>query len=186
MQSQYNFAALQRSLADVVQEAQIKLGYNGNPISLYYPAESVNHLLGTDLPPVELEQALANFGGFTADTLGEVSTTRDDQRFCFHIPAEGTKYVHETRPDNSFLADFIHLTAKHGVGLEDILAVFRRYSEHVSCTPIEHDEFDYLIYFEDGKPDNYRYCIQLDGLHVVYHRFTPENYAAFDIQEATE
>ena len=40
--------------------------------------------------------------------------------------------------------------------------------------------FDYLVYFEDGTPDSYRYCIKLDDDgDAVYHRFTPEDYAAF-------
>jgi hypothetical protein len=42
-----------------------------------------------------------------------------------------------------------------------------------------HGEFDYLVYFEDGVPDDYRYCITDEGCHLIYHRFTPEDYEDF-------
>ena len=40
-------------------------------------------------------------------------------------------------------------------------------------------EFDWLISFEDGQPDAYRYCIADEGCHLTYHRFTKEDYEAF-------
>lgn len=39
--------------------------------------------------------------------------------------------------------------------------------------------FDYLVYFEDGIPDDYRYCLSLEGEHMIYHKFTPEDYEDF-------
>ncbi|MBD5159206.1 MAG: DUF3877 family protein [Ruminococcus sp.] len=43
------------------------------------------------------------------------------------------------------------------------------------------DEFNYLVYFVDGIPDEYLYCLtveeEIDGhLHITYHRFTREDY----------
>jgi len=32
---------------------------------------------------------------------------------------------------------------------------------------------------EDGKPDDYRYCVVVEGNHVTYHRYTPEDYNDF-------
>ena len=40
-------------------------------------------------------------------------------------------------------------------------------------------EFDYLLEFEDGKPDAFVYCITDEGCHLTYHRFTREDYEAF-------
>ena len=67
------------------------------------------------------------------------------------------------------------------VSFDDILAVFHQFSDKVHCEKLEgNEEFDYLVYFEDGTPDSYRYCIKLDDDgDAVYHRFTPEDYAAF-------
>ena len=61
------------------------------------------------------------------------------------------------------------------VSFDDILAVFHQFSDKVHCEKLEgNEEFDYLVYFEDGTPDSYRYCIKLDDDgDAVYHRFTP-------------
>ena len=67
------------------------------------------------------------------------------------------------------------------VSLDDILAVFHRFSDSVTCERIEgSDEFDYLIYFTSGEPVGFRYCIKLedDGC-ASYHRFIREDYEAF-------
>ena len=116
-----------------------------------------------------------------ADTLGAIQVTRDDKRFCFHISAEGTQYVHEQLPDPAFLRAFLQVMCGLTVSFDDILAVFHQFSDKVHCEKLEgNEEFDYLVYFEDGTPDSYRYCIKLDDDgDAVYHRFTPEDYAAF-------
>ena len=41
-----NYKRLEKSLTDVIQEAQLKIGYDHHPITLYYPTESVARLLG--------------------------------------------------------------------------------------------------------------------------------------------
>ena len=38
------------------------------------------------------------------------------------------------------------------------------------------EDFDYVVYFQDGMPDDYRYCIKFEGCCVIYHRFTPKDY----------
>ena len=154
-----NYKRLEKSLTDVIQEAQLKIGYDHHPITLYYPTESAH----------------------TADTLGAIQVTRDDKRFCFHISAEGTQYVHEQLPDPAFLRAFLQVMRGLTVSFDDILAVFHQFSDKVHCEKLEgNEEFDYLVYFEDGTPDSYRYCIKLDDDgDAVYHRFTPEDYAAF-------
>ena len=152
-----NYKRLEKSLTDVIQEAQLKIGYDHHPITLYYPPESVARLLGT---PEE---------------------DADDKRFCFHISAEGTQYVHEQLPDPAFLRAFLQVMRGLTVSFDDILAVFHQFSDKVHCEKLEgNEEFDYLVYFEDGTPDSYRYSIKLDDDgDAVYHRFTPEDYAAF-------
>ena len=106
---------------------------------------------------------------------------RDGERFCFHVPAEGAEFVHEKVPDSGFLRAFLAVMSGLEVSLDDILAVFHRFSDSVTCERIEgSDEFDYLIYFTSGEPDGFRYCIKLedDGC-ASYHRFIREDYEAF-------
>ena len=56
-----NYKRLEKSLTDVIQEAQLKIGYDHHPITLYYPTESVAHLLGTPEEDADsTERALAS------------------------------------------------------------------------------------------------------------------------------
>lgn len=179
MNQNLDFHALKQSLIDIIQESQIKVGYSNTSIGLYYPLESLNRLLDVELSVAEMEDALREFGAFAKDTLGETTFTRDGGLFCITIPAEGVTYVHDRVEDSGFLRDFIERIACHPCGIDDLLAVFRRYSNCVKCEKIDNDEFDYLVYFEDGKPDAYRYCIKEEMGHATYHRFTQKDYDSF-------
>lgn len=179
MQENKGFDRLHGSLVGVIQEAQTKIGYDRHAITFYYPASSVAHMLGTAEDAVE--RALRGFAAHEAPTLGAVEVVRDDERFCIYVPAEGVEYVHEKVPDSGFLKAFLAVVSGFEVSLDDILAVFHRFSDEVVCEKIEgSDEFDYLVYFKNGEPDGYRYCIKLedDGC-ASYHRFIREDYEAF-------
>lgn len=178
MEQELNFKALEKNLADMVEESQIKLGYARMPIGLYYPQDSICRLLGAPLDQAGLEQALEEFCSFAAERLGTISVSHEGSRFCFRIPEEGVEYVHEKRRDNGFLKEFIGAIGRHGCTFEEILAIFTRYSPHVRCEKMDAGEFDYLLYFEDGVPDDFRYCVKFEGHEAIYHRFTPGDYEA--------
>ena len=36
---------LKKNIMDVIKESQIKLGFEKNPVTIYYPIEALNHLL---------------------------------------------------------------------------------------------------------------------------------------------
>ena len=57
-------------------------------------------------------------------------------------------------------------------GMEDVVAVFRKYSDKVCVKEAGSDEFDMLVWFEDGKPDPFVYCLADEMGHVTYHRMT--------------
>lgn len=59
------------------------------------------------------------------------------------------------------------------------LAVGPKGAAWVHVEELHNGEFDWLISFEDGQPDAYRYCIADEGCHLTYHRFTKEDYEAF-------
>lgn len=48
---------------------------------------------------------------------------------------------------------------------------------------MEHEEFDYCFYIEDGKPDVYRYCVAFEEGHAIYHQFTIEDYEEFGFRK---
>ena len=152
-----------------------KLGYQKETIRLYYPADSLLRLLGKKLSIAELQQELEAFGAHT-EHLGNVTVSHKKDRFCLCIPPEGAVYVHEQAPENSFLKEWIRAVSAHGCTLEKLLEICEAYSDHMVVEQIRDSEFDVLIYFEDQIPDAYYYCVKFECSHVIYHRFTKEDY----------
>ena len=179
MENKYNFEELENNLIDVIKESQIKIGYTENPVELYYPCQALNNLLESNLDDKQMTDVLKEFSEFTRSKLGQVSSHYNENVFCLKIPAEGVKYIHENVSDSPFLVEFINFVrSTHNATIEDVKAIFQKYSDFVVCEEFtSSDEFDYLLYFENEIPDNYRYCISFDLGHVIYHRFTPADYS---------
>ena len=102
-----------------------------------------------------------------------------NERFCITLPPQASDYVHENKKPSEFLVHFINTVAHHGCTLDEVMEVFHAYSRHVHLEKTTGTGFDYLVYFEDGIPDDYRYCLSLEGEHMIYHKFTPEDYEDF-------
>ena len=160
-----NYEALTQNLIGMVKESQIKLGYTKTPIHLYFPAQAICHLLDTQASPAQLEQILADFSQSVRDVLGTLTISVKDEMFCMTVPEKGVEYVHDHVETSGFLEEFIACMSKPERTIEDITAVFRKYS--------------YLIYFADGKPDAYRYCIHDEMGQLIYHRFTQKEFETF-------
>jgi len=179
-----NFERLQKNICDNILEAQIKLGYEGRPVSLNYTTASVNHLMGTALSESEMESALAEFAEYSADKLGNIAFHPIKTGYCITVAEKGTEYIHNSLSDDCFIKEFIEAVRNHCT-LEEVFDVFHKHSKNVCIEELHNDEFDYLVYFEDGNPDDYRYCIsaeeEIDGsIHITYHRFIIEDYIDFD------
>ncbi len=177
-----NQQRLLRNIIDVIAEEQIKLGYRSEIIYLYYPLKSLNSILGTKSDIKEMNDNLRSFSEYALEYLGEIGISNRDERFCLAIPPKGADYVHEHIDENEFLQSFIDIISKHGCTLEDITDVFKKYSDDVTIKKMEDADFDYLIYFTDGKPNDYMYCITFEGHHTIYHRFTVDDYISFGYQ----
>lgn len=175
-----DYTRLKNNIVDVIKEEQVKLGYRSETIRLYYPLKSLNRFLGQNLDTEAMLAALSSFCDEVKEELGVVEISNAGERFCIKIPPDGVDFVHENIDDSEFICEFIRLIEKHGCTMDEVIALFRRFSDKVHVEKAEHGEFDYLIYFEDGKPDNYRYCLTDEGCHIIYHRFTPEDYLDFE------
>lgn len=180
IQDEPDFKTLESNIIEVIKEEQIKLGYKSETIRLYYPMESINNLLGKEYSMEQLQSELRRFCLFVEERLGKVEYSNRDSRFCFIIPPSGVAYVHELIDEQCFLKEFIEKISEHNCSIDDILKVFYRHSDAVKWEKVSHGEFDYLIYFEDGKPDSYLYCIKFEECHAIYHRFTRGDYKSFD------
>jgi 2-hydroxy-3-keto-5-methylthiopentenyl-1-phosphate phosphatase len=109
-----DYKALENNIIDVIKEEQIKLGYKSETIRLYYPMESVNHLLKTELSAEGLLRELKSFRDYVKERLGDIEYSNKETRFCIVIPPKGVTYVHEEAEDRHFLKEFIEKISEHG------------------------------------------------------------------------
>jgi hypothetical protein len=177
-----DYSKLEQNICDVIKEDQIKLGYQKEVIRLYYPLGSLNHFLKSELRVEEMRKALEDFAGTVKEKLGTIEISNEGERFCFCFPPEASEYIHSHTPQTGFLYDFIDVVSRHGVTMDEVIAVFKKYSNNVHVEKTNHGEFDYLIYFKDGQPDSFRYCLTEEGCHIIFHRFTIEDYADFQFE----
>lgn len=178
-----DFKKLEENITEVIKEQQIKLGYRRERICLYYPLKSLNRLLGTKCNLEQIYPVLESFCATEKEWFGDIQVTNEGKRFCLTIPPKGVEYVHEKLDEDDFLVRFIQVISQHGCTLNDIFQVFGKYSDKIHAEKMTGEEFDYLIYFEDGIPNHYRYCITDEGCHMIYHRYTQEDYVDFGFAE---
>lgn len=170
---------LKQNIMDVVQEGQLKLGYRAETLRLYYPLASLCAFAGRQMDAGQMHQELEAYLSRYAPEWGPVQVSRKRDRFCLSIPPQGVAAIHEQLDQACFLAGFIREIERHGCTIDDLIAQFTRFSSHVHVEELHNGEFDYLVYFEDGVPDGFYYCIADEGCHMTYHRFTREDYEAF-------
>ena len=170
---------LEQNLSGVIAEMALKLGLTGVPLSLNYPCASLGRMLGVADDPQALQPALDAFFAARKDLFGAAEAVPHEDGFCLTIPAEGVARVMSQAPAAAFLRDLIQTAQTSGATADDLLAAFRRHSDRVHVEPVDNGEFDLLVYFEDGVPDDFRYCIDQHGGFASYHRFSKEDYEAF-------
>ncbi len=179
MNNSKGFEVLLQHITDVIKESQIKLGYDDNTIQLYYPLASLNHMFGTDYSVEDMNTQLQKFQSYVAPTMGEVHFSENKERYAITISREGVRYVNECVETSPFLVELVEKTGRHGCTMEEILGIFQKYSDEVVSEDMDNGEFDTLIYFKNGKPDDYRYCFHQEGEHIIYHRYKGDDYKDF-------
>lgn len=162
-----NFSKLEKNLTDNIKEAQLKLGYDNRPMSLNYMSKSLAHLVGAECTA----EVLANFAEYVKSRLGQLDFRVIRDGWCITVSAEGTAYVNDLT-GYDFLSELISAVRNHGTSMEQVLDIFRKYSENLTIKEIYNDEFDLLVY----GVDDYYYCLTDEGCHVTYHRFIREDY----------
>lgn len=179
--SSADFSELEKNIVGVISEQQIKLGYRSEVVRLYYPLESLNRLLKTEDTFMMMLDHLEQFCEFVRQRLGSLEISSDGERFCLAVPPQGSDYIHDCAEKNGFLTELINTIRIHGCTLDNVVKVFRKYSSHVHAERVDNGEFDYLLYFEDGEPDDYRYCLTMEGEHLIYHRYTKSDYESLGL-----
>lgn len=171
-----DFANLEKNLCDVIKEEEIKLGYRREVIRLYYPLSSLNNLLHCSCSIEEMTSALNQFSDYVSERLGKILISNRGERFCLACDEKAAEYVNTHTDSHGFLYDFIALVSSHDASIEKITELFRKYSEHVHVEKSHLEDFDYVIYTDDLKPDDYIYCLKDEGCHITYHRFSRDDF----------
>ena len=169
---------LEKSLMDIIREQQAKLGFRKESIGLYYPLSTLNHFFRTEEKEPEMLKRLMNLPPYLTDKLGQIMVSAKDGQFCFHIPEQGSQYVHENKTGDDFIQKLVNLVGNHCT-MQEIRQLFQQYSAHVEYSTIDNGEFDYMLRFLDRPEDPYYYCFREEGCHIIYHRFLPEDYEDF-------
>lgn len=176
------FERLEDSITHALIEEQIKLGYYPNAVSLYYPTDSVKKSLevaGNENQEIELKQKLAGFCNYVEERLGKVGVHNLGERYRFVIPVEGVEYVHNHCGKQEFLSELIALTMRHDLEMEDIVAFFDKYADDLIVKHMDTEDFELAVYSPSHTPDKYVYCFKKEGHHMIYHRFTMEDFEQF-------
>ena len=146
---------LEKNLIDIIKEEQAKLGFYKEDIRLYYPLSSLNHFFAVTDTADEMQARLSTLPASLTDKLGDIRVSHKGDRFCFHIPQEGTVYVHDNTSPNEFIHQRVELIGKHGCTMNEILDLFHTYSENIITEEMNNGEFDRLIRFADKPEDTY-------------------------------
>jgi hypothetical protein len=179
------FPSLEKNLKDNVIEAQLKLGYDPTPMRFYYPQDSVEHLAQTGhLTEQELYNKLVDYCQDAKERIGGIGVEVKEERFCFCLEPEVITHFWKEAGDQSFLKELIGAMQNHVSDIDKIRAIFEKYSDHVIFQEMKDEDFNYLLEFEDGKPDDYAYCFQIDGCGAIYHRFTKYDYRKLFVEGA--
>lgn len=173
------FKRLEKNLIDIIKEEQAKLGFRKEEIRLYYPLISLNHFFEADDDVDEMQARLEQFPEEVKKKLGDICVTHKKDRFCLHIPEQGSVYVHEHMAENEFIKKLVELMMNHGIKKEDILAIFQKEAKDIRVGDMHNGEFDFWVRFPEENEDEYYYCFKDEGCHMIYHRFLPEDYADF-------
>ena len=151
---------LERNLIDIIKEEQAKLGFFRDDIRLYYPLSSLNHFFDAADTADEMQARLEVLPASITDKLGDIEVSHKGDRFCFHIPQQGTVYVHNNTAGNEFIKELVNLVGRHGCTMDEILDLFHTHSDNVITEEMDNGEFDRLIRFGDKPDDTYYYCFK--------------------------
>lgn len=171
------YEVLIKNIIDQVKEAQIKIGYARETVRLYYPVQSLNLMLGTNVHSGKEMVELLNQFVPEHTQLGKLRFSSHKDRVEVTVSPEGAEYVHKEVKEPAFLTDLIDLFRRHPhCDIEAIEQLFSSYSSDYVCKtmPVGSD-FDKVYYFDDPNIDAWCYCVKEEMGHTIYHRFTKED-----------
>ncbi len=150
-----------------VQEMYLKIGDNDGSVSLYYPFKG-------DFETLKKEFLDASKDGLTDPVVEQlpervriIISESDSKRIAHLTPRDTLRTIVGMVNDRTSMGKFIE-------------TINDRYPEAI-LQKVDYIEFDYVLMFpEDVDPDIY--CLVEEFGQVTYHRFSREDYLAFDFK----
>lgn len=173
------FEEFEQNILDMIEEQQLKLGYIREAVTIYYMYPSVQKMIKEEISSFDAEKKLHPLVRDFTKKYGEIRLRAGKGRLSVTVMPEAGEYVHRNISDSGFLSRFIGLIKSHDTTIDDIRGLFCEYSDSVHFEKTDNGEFDYLMYFENGTPDAYRYCISDEKVHFTYHRYTKSDFEDF-------
>lgn len=172
---------LEKHITDTIREWQVKIGYEGGTMKLYYPVESLRRSLSLD-ETEDLDAALAAFCKEVQPRLGTLAISAVKDRYCMEIPEEGCSYIERKIPVPEFLQNLLQVITTPGNTMEQVRNCFSSYAEKMHTTveenASEEHEMGHVFSFSDPSVDEYYYCVEENEFGLTYHRFSREDYEA--------
>ncbi len=110
---------LEKHITDTIREWQVKIGYEGGTMKLYYPAESLRRSLSLD-ETEDLAKALAAFCKNVQPRLGMLAISAVKDRYCVEIPEEGCSYIEQKIPVPELLQNLLQVITTPGNTMEQV------------------------------------------------------------------
>jgi len=170
---------LEKNIIDNILECQVKLGMADLPVSFYYPQASLIELLACSNETLDLE--LENFKKKECNSLGrlEIEELKNEKgRYVITVPTEGIKWVYDHFTPSEFTRAFIAGIKSPGITLEDIINIFKKFSDKVNVNQVS--DHEWAVSFGNPDMDPYVYHIEKDCFGFEYHRFTHKAYKLFN------
>ena len=122
---------LEKHITDTIREWQVKIGYEGGSMKLYYPAESLRRSLSLSEQD-DLNQALSCFCKEVQPRLGNLAISDNNNRYCIEIPEEGCIYIEKEIPVPELLQNLLQVITTPGNTMNEVRKCFSDYA--VKCT----------------------------------------------------
>jgi hypothetical protein len=172
MKKETGFKELEKNIETTIYEGILKLGYNADEaLSIYYDLDLLNYLLQNDFNSnTQCLDYLQEFIVYVNPRLYSINISLEKGRFKFTVPKEGIAYIYRQNQNNNFLKELIQMVKSHNFTLDEVLTIFRHYSNEFVCEEMNNSEFQYVIYFKDSNIDKFKYCFSFDEMGGYYHR----------------
>ena len=147
MKKETAFKELEKNIETTIYEGILKLGFNSDEaLSIYYDLDLLNYLLQKDFAEnTQCLDYLQEFIVYVNPRLNSINISLEKGRFKFTVPKEGIAYIYNENQNNNFLREIIQKVKTHNFTLDDVLTVFRHYSNEFVCEETSNSEFKTAI-----------------------------------------